>query len=60
LFDDWDAVVREEDSQWSPEALAGAPRGSCATAVIVHSMYRLVYGDIAEGKKLVDFGEIFS
>jgi hypothetical protein len=32
---------------------------SCATAVIVHSMCRLVYGDIAEGKKLVDFGEIF-
>jgi hypothetical protein len=28
LFDDWDAVVRGEDSQWSPEALAGAPRGS--------------------------------
>ena len=24
---------------------------SCATAVIVHSMCRLVYGDIAEGKK---------
>jgi hypothetical protein len=32
---------------------------SCATAVIVHSMCRLVYGDIAEGKKLVDFKEIF-
>ncbi len=32
---------------------------SCATAVIVHSMCRLVYGDITEGKKLVDFGEIF-
>jgi hypothetical protein len=28
LFDDWDAVVREEDSQWSPEALVGAPRVS--------------------------------
>ena len=32
---------------------------SCATAVIVHSMCRLVHGDIAEGKKLVNFGEIF-
>jgi hypothetical protein len=32
---------------------------SCATAVIVHSMCRIVYGDIAEGKKLVDFRRNF-
>jgi hypothetical protein len=28
LFNDWDAVIREEDAQWSPGAIAKASKDS--------------------------------